>query len=169
MKKAYKYLIFIIVIALAVGVVIGLSFFQKKNIGGNVVSISAEVKPSSNSNSQMVVITQNNLGDFLQTQQLIKDIPENGIFILKLYNFDTGTRQIENSYILKKGSVVKGDEKADVIIYLHSKYISQIGDLCSAMRSAKKNGDLGYETSMSELSFMWKYKSLMKYKSCFGL
>jgi len=169
MKRAYKYLIFIIVIALVVGAVIGLSIFQNKNIEGNVVQVSAEVKPSSGSNSQLVVVTKDNLAGFLQTQQLIKDIPDKGVFILKLYNFDTGTRQIENSYILKRGKVEIGDGEGDATIYLHSKYVSQLGDFCAAMRSAKQNGDLGYDTKMSEISFMWKYKSLLKYKSCFGL
>lgn len=162
-------MIFIIVIALVVGAVIGLSIFQKKNIGGNVISLNAGVKSSSNVNSQLVVITKDNLAGFLQAQQLIKDIPDKGVFILKLYNFNSGNRQIENSYVLKKGDVKRGDGEGDAVIYLHSKYVSQLGYFCAAMRSAKQNGDLGYETKMSEISFMWKYKSLLKYKSCFGL
>jgi len=170
MKKAHRYLTFIIVIALVVGAVIGLTIFNKnpsKNIQTNSPS---NVPVNGNAIYEPIKVTKDNLPGFLQAQQLIKDMPDKGIFLLKIYNYNTGERQIEESYILTKGKVEKGTaEGADAIIYLDSKYVSYLGDFCGAMKTAKAKGELGYETGMSEVGFMWKYRGMMKYKGCFGL
>lgn len=117
------------------------------------------------------VVGQNSLEQFLQTQELINDLPEKGVLSLKLYNFNTGERQWENSYILKKSSVVKGvAEKPDAEIIMASKYIEDVKyGFCGAITNANKNGDLGLELKIGKAAFLWKYNGMMKYKSCFGL
>ena len=42
-------------------------------------------------------------------------------------------------------------------------------DFCNTMKKAKANDDLGYDTKLSSLELAWKFKSMMKYKECFGM
>lgn len=171
MKKAYRNLIFIIAIALVVAGVIGFSIIKNKNISGNVISIDAKINPElPNVEYKPVIISKDNLAEFLQQQQLILDIPEKGVILLKLYNFDSGERAWEGNYVLTKGKVEKGSvDNPDATLLIHSKYISQLGDFCNAMKNAKQNGDLGFESELNEAVLLWKYRSLTKYKSCFGM
>ena len=117
-----------------------------------------------------VAITKENLPDFFKTQGFVQDLPTNGVVLVKLYNFDSGERVYEESYVIRKGSVEKGTvDNADMTIILSSKYVPQLGDFCGAVKSAKQNGDIGFETSMSKVALAWKYKSMTQYKDCFGL
>lgn len=169
MKKKVKYLIFIIAIALGVGVVISLLVLKSSN-GLNKMGSGVEVVIAGNVVYDQVKITKDNLPGFLQTQQIVKDIPGNGILVFKIYNYWNNQRNIEQSYVLTKGKVEKGDNvNADVIIYLESKYVGYLGDFCNTIKTAKKNNELGFESNMNEALFMWKYKGLLKYKGCFGL
>lgn len=173
MKRAYKYLIFIIVIAIAVGIVLSVNLFNKPKIDGKVTHEVTNTNIQNSNVSQVyepIKITKENLPSFLSNQQIVKDIPEKGKFLLKLYNFNSGERQIEETYVISKANVEKASsESYDAIIYLDSKYVSQLSDFCNAISTAKKNNELGYESKISELAFMWKYKGMLKYKSCFGL
>ena len=93
--------------------------------------------------------------------------------ILKFYNLKSdGSKVFEKSYILKKGSVKEGDlSNPDLIISINSNYLSSLTNknFCEIIKKAYSNGDVSFETSLSKVSLAWKFKSMMKYKSCLGL
>ncbi|MFA5259560.1 MAG: hypothetical protein WC979_08410 [Candidatus Pacearchaeota archaeon] len=127
--------------------------------------------PQSNTGTyEPIVITKENLPDFFKVQGFVQDFPSDGVVLVKLYSFESGERVYEESYVIKKGSVEKGSvENADITIILSSKYVPELGDFCGAVKKAKQNGDIGFETSMGKVALAWKYKGMTKYKDCFGL
>lgn len=155
-----------IVVLLIIGVVFSL-MNNKKEVVGNV---EVNANPNPVQTEQVVVsITKDNLPGFLVGQQVVKDIPEKAVLMLRFYNFNSGERQWEESYVIKKNSVEKAStEEYDVMLIMDSKYLSDLGDLCGAVKKAKANNDFGFESEMSSTEFMWKYKSMLKYKDCFG-
>lgn len=117
-------------------------------------------------------LTYSEIPSILTEQSIIQDLPKDTIILLKFYNFDTGERQWEKSYILKKGSATEGDtNEYDLFLYMHSKYLQSFNSqgLCGTIQSANKNGDLGVESDLSNTQLAWKFKSIMEYRSCFGL
>jgi hypothetical protein len=156
-----------------VGIIMGLLI-----AGGAYAYIFMNSKPVNNVNNsenvgvpvKPVVITKENLPLYIQGQQMVKDLPGNAVIGLKLYNFDTGERQWEESYVISKGKVEIGNtDSCDIVIVLNSKYVPELGNFCGAVQKAKTNGDFRIETSMGETALMWKFKGMMKYKSCLGL
>jgi hypothetical protein len=114
--------------------------------------------------------TKENIASYLENQQIVKDLPKDAILCLKFYDFDSGERKWEDSYIIKKQSVQKGEaDNADITILLHSKYIPEIGKgFCQAIQKAKNNNDFGTEFFLSTAQLLWKYKSMMSYRNCLG-
>jgi hypothetical protein len=116
-------------------------------------------------------IDYNNLISFLKTTKFVEDIPSDSTLLLTFYNFNTGSRQIEKSFIIKKGSAEEGTiGDPDLTISIHSKYLDELNsqNFCSTVSKAKRNGDLGYSYEMSTAKLAWKLKSLNKHKACFG-
>lgn len=117
-------------------------------------------------------ITYENIEDVLSGNNIVKVLPEDAQMILRFYNFNTGSRVWEKSYTLKKGSVKKGaSANPDISLSMHSKYFNELTDqnLCSTIKKAKNNDDLGVEIYISQAALLWKYRSILKYKECFGL
>jgi hypothetical protein len=113
-----------------------------------------------------------NFKDILAKNNMIQDLPDNAKILLSFYNFYTGERVWEKSYTLTKGEVKEGStEDYDIKLIMHSKYLTVLNEnnFCSTITSAKGNGDFASETSSSTISLLWKFKSMMKYKSCLGL
>lgn len=159
MKKIF---IFGIIILLAI-VIIGFYIYPK--ISGNAVAnMQAGV-------TVLQRVTNDNLPAYLEATEFVKALPKDAVIGLKLYNFNTGNRQLEDSYVIKKNEVEKGiADKPDLIISIHSKYLSQLSSgFCQTVSKANSNGDLGIELGISKTSFLWKYRWMNKYKSCFGL
>ena len=153
-----------LVIALAVMVIL----FNNTNITGNVVNQQANQQTS---NQQYVkpVITKANFKETLQQQSIIKELPDDAEISLKLYNFNSGERQWEEEYVIRKGLIIKqNSDNPDMIISIHSKYVSESYNFCNAIKQANRNGDLGYDLIASKASLLWKYKGVTKYKKCLG-
>lgn len=158
MKKKF---IFIILIFLVLLSLVGVLIFILKEDQTLVIS-----------NIEEFPLTYENMGNFLSNTDLVSDIPENSVVLLRFYNFNTGEREFEKSYILKKGFIQEGfDENAEVTIFVDSKYMSELTskNFCDIMTLANNNGDLDFDSSISFASLLWKYKGLNKYKGCFGL
>lgn len=103
---------------------------------------------------------------------LVKDLPDDISIALEFYNFDSGDREIEKSFILRKNEVVEGSlDDAEVVMLIHSKYLEEWTNrnFCSVMKKANNNGDMGYETDLGSVELAWKFKGLTKYKDCFGI
>ena len=117
-------------------------------------------------------ITYENIEDVLSGNDMIKRLPENSEVSLKFYNFNTGSRVWEKSYVLKKGLVEEGASiNSDITLSVHSKYFNELTDqnLCSTIKKAKNNNDLATEIHISYAALLWKYRSALKYKDCFRL
>ncbi|MBM3234017.1 hypothetical protein FJZ19_02895 [Candidatus Pacearchaeota archaeon] len=157
-NKKLEIAVIILVIILAIA---GIAVYNYK-ITGNAVK-TKQTSPA-------VPITYNNIAQVLSSSDLVGALPEGGSILLRFYNYNSGSRQWEKSFIIKKRSVKEGIEDADIILSLHSKYLSGLttGNFCSMINIAKKNGDLGFETSLSTLSLAWKYKSMYKFRDCLG-
>lgn len=163
MKKKFKtLLVFIVVITgfFVIGSI--LSFKSSKVISGSIT------KPSLTIN-----ISYENFAEQISKNSMIQALPEGSILLLRFYNFNSGEREWEKSYILKKGVVkeaINKDEKADIILTIHSKYLKELTNknFCSIIKKAKTNGDFGFETILSKLSLAWKFKSMYKYRDCLG-
>ena len=121
--------------------------------------------------SQAVRITYDNIIPALSSNPIIQALPSNGVIWLRFYNFNTGQRQWEKSYILTKSLAKEGTATSpDITLWIHSKYLSQLTNqnFCGIIQAAKQNGDLGTELGISKISLMWKYRSVMNYRSCLG-
>ena len=119
-----------------------------------------------------VNVTKENLPSYLMSSSMIKDMPKKANVRLRLYDDSRGERKWEETYFIT-GKIVNevssdDNEKADVEIYLDSNYISELGlrEFCSSIKKAKADGKFGAELKMSKVSFLWKYKGMMKYKDC---
>ncbi|MDA3836665.1 MAG: hypothetical protein PF542_03510 [Nanoarchaeota archaeon] len=102
---------------------------------------------------------------------IVQDLPKDAVMNLKFYNFNTGEREWEKSYILKKNSVEEGETIADMTIIIASKYVAPLKteSTCNVLIAAKNNGDFGVNTEMTDSALMWKYKSMLEYRECLGL
>ena len=148
MKKTVIVLIVLIIILFAA---VGGIFFYLNPV---------QEKTNGNQNIVYVNITKENFAQVLSGNSFVINLPDSAVISLKVD---------EDYYAIKKGSVTKEQANSpDFQITLPGEYIPMLGNLCSAVDAAKKNGDLGFETSMSKTSLLWKYKSMLKYRECFG-
>lgn len=121
-------------------------------------------------NGPAILINYTNFEEELSKNSLVRALPEDSSILLNFYNFDSGNKEIEKTYLMKKSSVVSGTGNADIIMDIHSKYLKILTDqnFCTIVKTAKKNNDLSIDTSLSTTSLMWKFKSVMKYRDCLG-
>jgi len=166
---------------LIIGLAIGLCIYfypELKGFTENIIfkteskttSLPASSTTKSTSKSITAPITQATFPSYAQSQPIINDIPDGTEILLKLYNFNTGERQWDVSYIVKKGSVIEGTlDNPELTLTLSSKYLADLNQIgfCATVKKANANGDLGMEFGVSELTLAWKYRAMMKYKECF--
>jgi len=130
------------------------------------------VTTKSGTSAPAISINYTNMAKELSKQGMIKAMPEDQTILLEFYNFNSGSREVEKTYTLRKGKVT--EEKVSnpgIILSLHSKYLKGLTNknFCKVIQKANKAGDLGFESSFSEASLAWKFRSMMKYKDCLGL
>ncbi|HVY01340.1 MAG TPA: hypothetical protein VHA12_01070 [Candidatus Nanoarchaeia archaeon] len=154
-----------IIILVTVLTIVYFQLPQPKTSTGNIA------KEGAYNSVSLTSITYNNLPSELSSNAMIKALPKDSTILLKFYNFNTGERQWERSFTLTKGKVTQGGTEGDIVLSLHSKYLSGLTtmNLCSVIQKANKAGDLGFETDLSKTALLWKFKSVLEYKSCFGL
>jgi len=153
MKKRH-----VIIISIIIVILILLGIYFRVTISGNAIV-----------SSESVIVTKENLQVYLEKKEIVRDLPKNALISVRLYNLNQGERQWEESYIIKKRSVEQGKiESPDLDVIMNSKYVSELGDLCSTIKKAKTNGDFGFDAKISKIAFLWKYKGMLKYRKCFG-
>lgn len=162
-----KKILIILIIALVIAA--SVYYFGIKLIpSGNVVS-----QPSSSNfgAGQKVLVTKENFYEFVQGNEIVQSMPKEGVLLLRLYNYNTGERQWEKNYIITKGMIVEGySEDVDAVLILASKYAPYLAqDFCGTMKKANEAGDLRLEMKKGQAGLMWKYRGMMKYKSCLGI
>ena len=122
------------------------------------------------SNANVVSIDYANMEEELPKLPIVQSLGHSAVVQLKFYNFDTGQRQWENSYVIEGDSVKKGiANNPDVTVIMSSKYLKELTnqDYCSVIKKANQNGDLGMEYGLSKLMLLVRYGNMLKYKECF--
>jgi hypothetical protein len=158
---------FSIIFAVIAVILLLIYLIPKINFSGKTISLP-DKSLNAGAGNVAAAITKENFAEYAEKQNLVKDLPKDSKILLKFYNFNSGERQWEDIYAIKKGEITKGSvENPDLIIFIHSKYIQQSSDICSAIKKANQNNDLSYEIFISDIKFLWKYKSILKYKNCF--
>jgi hypothetical protein len=165
MKLIFKILILVIIIFVAVAGYFGYNTFINsiglKNTEVNVTLPDNPLPPD-----------YNRLKDVLQDNEIIKKLPSDAVLSLRFFSFLNGERIWEKEFVLKRNYADGGEAKnPDITIILHSKYanIIESNNFCGVVRLAKANDDISFETNLSTIALAWKYKSLLGYRSCFGI
>lgn len=151
LKKFIPYAIILLAILFAVVIIIN----------------NPKVSLSSNFKQQMaitlpVIITEDSLPSYLAMNQIIQDLPSSAEISLKTS---------QNEYTITKGKVIEAKaNNPDITISIPSKYITEFSNgFCSTIDKSNRNKDLEITLHLSETALAWKYKSLFKYRECFGL
>ena len=131
---------------------------------------SSEKGGSRGGQFEQVQVTKENLPLYLESLDPINDLPDDASIQLQLYHFEGDTRVWEETYAITQGNVAESEAiDPDIVIILHSNYLKDLGNFCSTIQTANKNGDLGIELNKNEALLLWKYKGILKHKSCLGL
>jgi len=124
------------------------------------------------SQTPAVKVSYSNFAEVISKNSIVGDLPSNAVLQLKFYNFNLGERVWEKSFVMRKASVTEENiANADIVLSLDSKYLRELTsrNFCDIIQKANANGDLGFESPLSEASLLWKFKSMMKYKDCLGI
>ncbi len=155
------------VILIIVVIVLGALAVEHKVILGAFLNEKSEAV----ADAPAVKLDYGNLAQAFSGSSMVQDLPENSAVLLRFYNFNSGEREWEKSYILTKGEVKEGYvDNADLIVFIHSKYLASLTNknFCATVQAAQRNGDFGTESELSDLSLLWKFKGMLKYRTCFG-
>ena len=159
-----KRLVILIIAVIAVATVLVIS---NKSIMGSFLGLKSEAV----ADVPTVKIDYSNMVQAFSGSSLVQDLPENSVVLLRFYNFNSGEREWEKSYVMKTGEAIEGYvDNADLTIIIHSKYLEQLTNknFCEIVQTAKRNGDFGTESGLSNAALLWKFKSMLKYRDCFG-
>lgn len=103
------------------------------------------------------------------SSEFLQDIPEKNPISIRFFYFEEGQRVWQDTFYMGEGELLSSAQ-ATIKLTLHSKYIDEFNgnNLCSVIQTANQNKDLGFESSYSEANLLWKYKSMLKHRECFG-
>jgi hypothetical protein len=118
-------------------------------------STTAKKAPSGQPPTELQIILSG-----LALSSLSQDLPKDASIELKLDS---------QSFSLSRGSIRSGKPKnPDITISLPMRYISKEKDICEVISSANQNKDLSVTLHRSQTALLWKYRSMLKYRDCFG-
>jgi len=125
---------------------------------------AASATPPTLTSTQVQKITQTILASTFS-----KDVPEKYPISLTFFTYWNGQRITLNSFLIGKGQILSSGTPG-IKLTLHSKYVDSINgnNLCDIVKTANKNGDLGFESSYSTASLLLKYSGMLKHRACFG-
>lgn len=167
----------LIVSILLIVVFSSILIFRNAGLIGAFLGIEKVVQDT---NAVPIDINYGNIEQMLSKNKIVNDLPEDSVVLLifyipadagEFYDFNTGQGELERSYVIKKGEVREGSvSDPDVILVVHSKYLKSLTNinLCSVIQTAKKNGDSSMELKLSVIGFLWKFRSILKYRKCLG-
>ncbi len=152
-----------VVIGVAIVLILAVIVFFVFQFGFNFSykSKEGEVKKRINSQTSQV-ITKENLPVVLSGNEIIKNLPDNGVINL----------QIDDSFYSIKNSEIRNEkaEDSDISISIPSNYLSNMNqDFCGVLSKAYRNGDLKIEVHISKIEALFKYSSMIKYRECLGV
>ena len=92
---------------------------------------------------------------FLESEDMINDLPSNGNIALAFYHMAENYRVFDKVYYITTGSVEEKLEDADMEIWIHSDYVNQIGQM-------------GSNSRVSKAELLVQYGGMMGYRDCLG-
>jgi hypothetical protein len=119
---------------------------------------------SGNSVKDVTAITLDNFEQILSQNEMIKSLPNNAKVELVLHNLT-----FERDYVLSRNGVVQGSlDNPDMVLTLPVSYLDNLttDNFCGVVKTANKNRDLGFESSQGMFGLMFKYRGMIKYRSC---
>lgn len=158
-----KKVLIVVILIVLVGLVAGAVYYVLPE--RQVMDIDATEMPT-------IKVNYTNFAEVISGNSIVRDLPADAVLQLKFYNYDSGSQEWEKSFVMKRGLVVDGSvDGADIVLSLNSKYLNELTNknFCDVIKKANSNGDLGFESSLSTAGLAWKFKSVMKYKDCFGM
>lgn len=146
MKRIIYFILFILII---IGIFFIVGIKTEKSSSGNAVA-GATFKEK---------VTEQNFPSYLNAQPMIKGLPEKSLIQLIVG---------EKNYTIKNKKVVEGNiENPDIIVYFNKDYIPEFNNgLCETLKKARNDGALSWNTKVSTFKILFKYNSLLEYKSC---
>jgi hypothetical protein len=165
--KKITIILAIIVLIFMVAIACGIYYISENNDVKPVVSVSSNV-----TKTLPIKVNYSNFAEIISKNEVVRDLPEGAILQLQFYNYNSGERQDEKSFVIKRASVREGSgENADIVLSLSSKYLNELTsrNFCDVIKKANANRDLGFDSKISSVALAWKFKSVMKYKDCFGM
>jgi hypothetical protein len=134
-----------------------------------VAFILFEPSPSGNSVQQINIVSLpekqiKKVSNLLASSEFVNDVPSGSPISLRFFSFSGGKRVWHDAFLI-------GEDKEPVVyLTLNAKYIEKLTseNLCDIINKANKNGDLGFHSEYSKATLLWKYKSMLKYRDCFG-
>lgn len=137
-------------LVLTIGVILLIGLFFGFNSGtGNVVYVE----------SDPVLLTPENLQAYLGSNSLINDLPRDAHIEIR---FGEGVYSVEKSEIVRE--VI---DNPDFTVRIPENYLNrEWTSLCSIVKTANENGDLRIDYFLSKERLIWKYRGMIKYRSC---
>ncbi len=180
-----KWYLFMTFIVLILGISLFLIFFSEDIFNKQDVNTSlntsekssTEISPPKTSSSKNKIKTiplseseKQKVENALLSSEFIKDVPKNNPISIRFYYFENGSRIWQDRFYMAEGELIDTTDTGMEIV-INSKYIKDLGEneLCSVIQDAKSKGDLGTRTDYSETQLMWKYKSMLGHRDCFGI
>ena len=160
MKVNKRFLIFLAIFLI---VILGINLLDKPRITD---------QSTGSQQIQIYPLTQqeiNIIAETILSSEFIGDLPKKGIIGLRFFDFKGGERIWQSGFLIGKNQFLS-EGNPDIQLFLHSKYISQLNgkNLCGVIETARANGDLAIETTVSNAKLLLKYSGMLKHRDCFG-
>lgn len=129
-----------------------------------VMGLQTQNFANGNSVRDVATVTLDNFEQVLSQNEMIKSLPSNAKVKLVLYN-----STFERDYVISKDGVVQGNlDNPDVVLTLPVSYLNNLmsDNFCVVVKTANQNRDLGFESSQGMIGLLFKYRSMVKYRSC---
>ena len=106
--------------------------------------------------------------EYLKKSPVINNLPKDASILISVYNNDKRYRY----YIKGKNVEYLEDQqpRADIEVSFPSKYLSKLNsaNFCEVAKEMNNNRDLSFKINTDKISLFWKYRDVLKYRSCLG-
>ena len=160
MKQQKKILIIVGVILLFLILIV---IYNKFYSTGEVVKTQqVQIVPLSAEEKSKVVQT-------IISSEFIKDVPEKYPVALRFFDFKDGQKIWQDGFLIGHNQLLTSGEP-EIYLSLYSKYIAEFNqeNLCEVIKKANENRDLGFHSDSNKASLLWKYKTMLSHRECFG-